>query len=214
MASRSVLSGPLEPGDVTFEERRPLTRPRRRRGEFEADYEVRDARASEVRFVLKDVNLNVVGGTFSDCVFEQKRTWLAGGAFGTAWAAQSLYRRCRFVGVDFGLRGFWLGRARFEDCTFEQCRTDHLYAVRSDLIGCRFVGPVTHAQFLGADPATGIPNEIRDNNFSAAQLGRISFQAGARPEQQLWPADTVVEGDASSWEMVVSSGGSPAGAPL
>lgn len=210
MATRSVLSGSLEPGDVTFEERRPLTRPRRLRGEFEADYAVRDARGSGVRFVLRDVHVRFTGSSFSDCVFEQKRTWLAAGDFGDI-SARSRYQRCRFVGVDFGLRGFGLGRARFEDCTFEHCRTDHLFAVGADLIGCRFVGPVTDAQFLGADPATGIPNEIRDNDFSAADVGRISFQAGARPDQQLWPAGTVVDGDASSWERVVSSGGSPLG---
>ena len=141
-------------------------------------------------------------------MFAEKRTWFASGSFGHT-SARCFYRRCRFVGVDFGVRGFSLGWARFEDCTFEGCRTQHLFSVRADLVGCCFVGRMEDAQFLGADPATGIPNEVTDNDFTDAQLGRVSFQSGARPEQQLWPAAVVVEGDESSWEMVVTSGREP-----
>ena len=113
------------------------------------------------------------------------------------------------MGVDFGVRGFSLGWARFEDCTFERCRTQHLFSVPSDLVGCRSVGRMDDAQFLGADSATGIPNEVEGNDFTGAPLGRVSFQSGARPEQQLWPAGVVAEGDESSWEMVVTAGREP-----
>lgn len=207
-SARTVSSGLLDPGDMTFDERKPLDGPRRRRAEFEANYAVVDARGSRVRFLLNDVDVTFAGSTFLDCIFEQKRSWFAAAGFGST-SARSTYRRCRFVGVDFGVRGFSLGWARFEDCTFERCRVDHFYSVRADLVGCRFVGPVNDAQFLGADPATGIPNEIRDNDFTCAQLGRVSFQAGAQPEQQLWPVNVVVHGDGSSWEMVVTSGKEP-----
>ena len=193
---------------MTFDERRPLAGPRRRRGEFEASYAVVDAHGSGVRFLLDDVDVTFAGSTFSGCVFEEKRTWFASGSFGHT-SARCFYRGCRFVGVDFGVRGFSLGWARFEDCTFEGCRTQHLFSVRADLVGCCFVGRMEDAQFLGADPATGIPNEVTDNDFTDAQLGRVSFQSGARPEQQLWPAAVVVEGDESSWEMVVTSGREP-----
>lgn len=189
---------------MAFDERQPLRGPRRRRGEFKASYAVVGVHCSDVRFLLDDVHVAFTGSSFSNCVFEQKRTWFAAGTFGTL-TARSVYRGCRFVGVDFGLRGFVLGWARFEDCTFDHCRTAHLSSVRADLVGCRFVGRLDDGQFLGADPATGIPNEINGNDFRGAQLGRASFQAGARPESQMWPSGVVVHGDQSDWEMVVTS---------
>lgn len=186
--ARTRVSGSLPAGDMTFDERQPLRGPRRRRGEFEASYAVVDAQGTGVRFLLDDVDVTFAGCTWTDCEFVGKRSWHAAGAFGHV-SARTVYRDCRFVGVDFGLRGFTLGWARFERCTFEACRLDHLYAVRADLVGCRFVGPVADAQFIGADPATGVPNEISDNDFTAAVIGRASFQAGARADKQRWSDD-------------------------
>ncbi|WP_272463887.1 hypothetical protein [Intrasporangium calvum] len=199
--ARTIVSGQIA-GDMRFHERRAVSRPRRRRGEFAASYAVVDAHGSGVRFLLEDVHVTFASSIFTSCVFEGKRAWPAAGAFGHT-SGRSVYRDCHFLGVNFDLHGFSLGWARFERCTFERCRTGHIYSPRADLVGCRFIGRVDNAQLLGADPATGIPNDIRDNDFSNAELGRVSFQAGARPEDQLWPRDVVVERDASGWETVV-----------
>src|SRR4029079_9926347 len=130
--ARTLLSGLLEPGDMPFSERQPLAGTGRRRAEFEASYSIIEAHGSGVRFLLNDVDVSFAGSSFDDCVFEQKRSWLAAGALGHI-SARCVYRRCTFVGVHFGLRGFSLGWARFEDCTFDHCRTGHLYSVRADL---------------------------------------------------------------------------------
>ena len=188
---------------MPFSERQPLAGAGRRRAEFEASYSIIEAHGSGVRFLLNDVDVTFAGSSFDDCVFEQKRSWLAAGALGHI-SARCVYRRCTFLGVDFGLRGFSLGWARFEDCTFDHCRIGHLYSVRADLVGCSFIGRVDNAQFLGADPASGVPNEIRDNDFTQAELGRVSFQGGARPASQVWAAGVAVDGDEVDWEIVVT----------
>jgi hypothetical protein len=197
------MSGTLAPGDMTFDDRRPIAGPRRRRGEFEASYAVVEVHAARVRFLLNDVHVDFTGCSFTECVFEQRRSWFAAGAFGDA-RGRSVYRDCRFVGVDFGLRGFSFGLTRFENCTFDNCRTDHLYAVHAEFVGCRFLGRLEDATFVGTDPGIGIPYEIRDNDFRSAQLGRVALQSGVRFEDQHWPEGAVAQGDDSDWEIVVT----------
>ena len=89
-SARTVLSGLLEPGDMPFSERQPLSGARRRRAEFEASYAIVEAHGSGVRFLLNDVDVTFAGSNFDDCVFEQKRSWIAAGELGHTSASYRL----------------------------------------------------------------------------------------------------------------------------
>lgn len=164
---RPVLQGPLLGLDV---DKTPL----------DEDTGLRElrffrARARGLELSLTDVHLTVGWSEFDRCTFRQRvRPVLneagiaAQGSFGNH---ASIYRSCTFERIRFkGLGGFSLGQARYEDCTFLNCRWEGSFARSADLVRCRFVGKMNGCVWFGEDPLRPEQqprrNEVFGNDFT------------------------------------------------
>ena len=112
----------------------------------------------------------------------------AQGSFGVR---DSVYRRCTFEGVRFKtLGGFSLGRARYEECTFVDCRWEGHLAHDADLIGCTFRGRMNGCVWFGAssDEPGARRNELRDNDFTDVRFTtNVAWRSGFPLEAQRFP---------------------------
>lgn len=144
---------------------------------------------------LDEVHLGVAWSRFEDCTFRQtSRRLTSGGAaaqgcFGTR---PSLYRRCTFSGVQFGLPGrFSLGSATFEDCVFDRCGWRSAFSYEADLVRCTFRGRMTSGAFGGTAPDSGRVNRIEDNDFSGATISGFGWRFDFPVSRQTWPTGFV-----------------------
>lgn len=130
------------------------------------------ARARGLELRLDDVHLAVRWSEFDGCTFRQRvrpvlneRGYAAQGALG----GPAIYRSCTFERVRFKLLGgFSLGRARFEDCTFRNCRWEGHFAHSADLVGCTFIGKMNGCVWFGEERSSDSRrrNEITGNDFT------------------------------------------------
>jgi uncharacterized protein YjbI with pentapeptide repeats len=105
----------------------------------------------------------------------------------TVPAEPSVYRACRFDGVD--LSGLQPDLARFEECTFSDCRIEKWFCFHAEFVGCSFPGTsLRETTFWGRDrdDARRV-NEVRDNDFSGADLTWARFTGGIDLDEQRWP---------------------------
>ncbi len=106
---------------------------------------------------------------------------------------QSVFRGCRFDGVDF--RRANVGQSRFERCSFGEARIDAWNVTCAEFVDCRFTGPIARVRFYGRpwghgaeslDPAR-TANEFRGNDFREAELIDVAFIMGIPIGAQRWP---------------------------
>ncbi len=114
-------------------------------------------------------------------------------AQGTFALRPSVYRGCTFERVRFTvLGGFSTGVARYEECTFTDCRWEGSREGDADLVGCTFTGRVRGAVFFG-ESATAVEgvqprrNLIRGNDFTGATITNTAFRGGFPVDDQRWP---------------------------
>ncbi|HEX2754410.1 MAG TPA: hypothetical protein VHM48_03045, partial [Candidatus Limnocylindrales bacterium] len=85
------------------------------------------------------------------------------------------------------------GTARFERCAFDHAKLDGWRMSATELVGCRFVGPLRRMEFGGRPVVNAVQrrerNEIRDNDFREADLHDVEFLGGVDLDAQLWPDD-------------------------
>ncbi|MGD8201296.1 hypothetical protein ACQE98_11590 [Ornithinimicrobium sp. W1679] len=148
---------------------------------------------------LTDVHLAVEWSEFHDCRFRQRvRPVLdpdgcaAQGSFGNSPA---LYRGCTFERVRFKtLGGFSLGNARFEACTFVDCRWEGHFADATDLVDNRFVGRMNGCAWVGRSRSDnryrhGRRNVIHGNDFTQTRFtDNVGWRQDFPLEAQRWPA--------------------------
>lgn len=160
---------------------------------LQASYFFRAA-VRNIELALNDTHLSVEWSEFDGCHFRQRARPLlnaqgvaAQGSFGNSPA---VYRECTFERVRFKqLGGFSMGQARFEKCTFVNCRWEGNFAHRADLIDNTFVGRMNGCVWFGQSSA-GRRNLIHGNDFSAATIGENVAWRGDFPlKEQRWPAD-------------------------
>jgi hypothetical protein len=120
------------------------------------------------------------GCEFIDCDFSGIRLeWLPFADGG------SVFRRCRFHRAGIG-SGF--GGVRLEECDFEDADLRDWFALRADVVNCRFAGRVEQVVFFGCDPdEPGSRNEFRGNDFREADLEDVSFRFGIDLDAQRLP---------------------------
>jgi hypothetical protein len=132
------------------------------------------ARARGLELSLTDASLHVRWSQFDGCRFHQRvrpvcnaAGYAAQGSFGSS---PSIYRSCVFERIRFKLMGgFSMGRARFEDCTFVNCRWEGAFGHQADLVDCRFIGRMNGCVWFGEDrrdPQRVRVNDIRGNDFT------------------------------------------------
>jgi hypothetical protein len=152
--------------------------------------------AHGVDFDLDRLHLGVAWSDFDQCIFRQRLRKSYDGVWpqGNLGARPSTYSHCRFEGVRFRLRaGFSVGRARFEDCTFRQCRFEEHFSFCADYVRCTFEGPIRTAVFYGRAPdghdCDGKLNEIVSNDFTGASIGdNVGWRGDLDLSAQKWPA--------------------------
>lgn len=159
-----------------------------------------EALVNGAEVVLTDVALAVEWSQFLGCHFRQRvkpvttgAGFAAQGSFGNSPA---LYRGCTFERIRFKtLGGFTLGQARFEDCTFLNCRWEGHLSRHADLVGNRFMNGCV---WFGNDRlGDGVgPTEIHGNDFSQTTFTPNVGWRGVFPlEAQRWPEDSVPVAD-------------------
>jgi uncharacterized protein YjbI with pentapeptide repeats len=109
---------------------------------------------------------------------------------------QSVFRGCRFDRSQ--LKKLLPGPSRFEGCSFEQMRLADWWPNSAEFVGCQFSGRFVGLYLAGAPqfpndaPERLIPwrtqNEIRDNDFSRAELIFPDFRYGVELEANAWPS--------------------------
>ena len=116
-------------------------------------------------------------------------------AQGSLGNSPALYSGCTFERIRFKtLGGFSLGRARFEDCTFLNCRWEGHLAQHADLVGNRFIGPMSGCVRLGNDQAGdgAGPTTIQGNDFSETRFTpNVAWRSRFPLDAQRWPAGFV-----------------------
>jgi hypothetical protein len=149
-----------------------------------------------------------VGSTFTDCRFDRARIKQA--AFGSGMEP-SQYVGCSFDGTSLRALG---GFTRFVNCTFRNLQVAKAAPDYLEFVDCTFTGKITGLQFWGAPPSgptlyasltttlarSGTPeppgleqlvmrnrNEIRGNDFSEAELVKVSFRFGVDLTAQKLP---------------------------
>ncbi|WP_156971227.1 hypothetical protein [Knoellia sinensis] len=142
------------------------------------------------------MSLSSAWSEFSDCRFRQRvrpilteHGFAAQGSFGNG---PSIYRGCTFERVRFkGLGGFSMMNARFEDCTFVNCRWEGHFAHAADLINCTFSGRMNGCVWFGhsGNPERGgRRNVIRGNDFTQVVMTHnVGWRNGFPVSDQLWP---------------------------
>ncbi|SNS97176.1 pentapeptide repeat-containing protein [Actinoplanes regularis] len=149
------------------------------------------------------------GSTFEGCVFDRSKVADAG--FGSGME-QSQYINCSFDRASLTSLG---GYTRFINCTFRNARFAGCIANYLEFVGCTFTGRITALTMYGAFPsaenryrsvvaslarqgrseppgyrrlALRERNEIRDNDFTAAELIDVNFRFGVDLTAQRLPA--------------------------
>jgi len=114
----------------------------------------------------------------------------AQGSFGNR---PSIYRNCTFDRVRFkALGGFSMLSARFEDCTFLNCRWEGHFANDADLVNCTFIGRMNGCAWFGhgttPDGTTKRRNVIHGNDFTRTQFtDNVGWRLGFPISDQTWP---------------------------
>lgn len=154
------------------------------------------AEVRDMELWLNDVHLAVTWSEFDNCHFRQRvRPVLneygvaAQGSFGNR---PSIYRNCTFERIRFkGLGGFSMMSARFEDCTFVNCRWEGHFAHNADLLSCTFIGRMNGCVWFGQDVGPGNTerrNVIRGNDFTQTQFtDNVAWRFGFPISDQHWP---------------------------
>lgn len=156
------------------------------------------AELRDIDVALTDAHLSVAWSEFDRCTFRQRvRPVLneygvaAQGSFGIR---PSVYRDCVFEKVRFKqLGGFSMSAARFERCTFVDCRWEGHFAQEADLVDNTFIGRMNGCVWLGHGKEEGgksRKNVIQGNDFTQTRFTdnvgwRLEFPIG----DQSWPAD-------------------------
>lgn len=156
------------------------------------------ARARGLEVSLTDVHLSVGWSEFDGCTFRQRVKPVlnqagiaAQGSFGSH---PSIYRSCTFEQIRFKLLGgFTLGEARFEDCTFVNCRWEGSFAHSADFVRCRFVGKMNGCVWFGDDPMRPDQqprrNEIVGNDFTETVFtDNVDWRFNYPADDQLFPS--------------------------
>ncbi len=155
------------------------------------------AAVTDVQVWLNAVHLTVQWSSFEGCHFRQRVRPVLGtdgfaaqGSFGNDPA---LYRGCTFERVRFRtMGGFSLGQARFERCTFVNCRWEGHVADAADLLDNTFVGRMNGCVWVGRSRSDRYPggrrNLIRGNDFTATELtDNVAWRRDFPLADQHWP---------------------------
>lgn len=126
------------------------------------------AQISDVEIGLNDAHLSAGWSEFDRCHFRQRvrpitneHGFAAQGSFGNQ---PTIYRHCTFERIRFkGLGGFSMGAARFENCTFLNCRWDGHFAHKAHLVECTFIGRMNGCVWFGRDDDLGGDRQLRQN---------------------------------------------------
>ena len=128
---------------------------------------------------------------FVDCTFEDCDLQWPWGSHHKRQDDAAHLLGCRIAGCD--LRNFSLPYGRIEGCTFERCRWDSRWNA-VDLVDNVFLGVVQSLTIWGRDWGLGDVirprsrrNEIRGNDFRAADLRGLGLYAEVPVRDQLWP---------------------------
>jgi len=150
----------------------------------------RETRVSEKFSNLKLDGFTVIESSLRQCTFEDVRVRSA--CFG-AGVRQSVFEDCVFSRCKFAFGA--VGNVRLVRCRFESCRLENLIGTDLELIECTFPSTtikkgVLHGRFEGlaqVRPQRTV-NEIRDNDFSQAELQDVGFRGGIDLTKQKLPA--------------------------
>ena len=154
------------------------------------------ARARGLDVPLTEASLHVRWSEFDGCRFQQRvRPVLnaAGIAAQRSFGVEpSIYRSCTLERVRFKLLGgFSMGKARFEGCTFLNCRWEGAFAHHADIVGCEFVGKMNGCVWFGEDrrdPHRLRVNEIGGNDFTGVVFSQnVSWRHNFPVERQRFP---------------------------
>lgn len=156
------------------------------------------AEVREQELWLNDAHLTVSWSEFVDCHFRQRVRPVTNehglAAQGSWGSGPSVYRGCTFERIRFKtLGGFTMSRARFEDCTFVNCRWEGHFAHDADLVSCVFKGPMNGCVWFGhgrdAD-GTERANVLRANDFTQTHFtDNVGWRRGFPIADQAWPVD-------------------------
>jgi uncharacterized protein YjbI with pentapeptide repeats len=149
----------------------------------------RETRTNENFSNLKLDGLTVIESSLRGCTFEdvRARSSYLGSGLRQSMFEDCVFRRCTFT---FGA----VGNARLVGCRFESCRLENMFGTELELIECTFQdttirGSVFHGEI--GDSAHLRPrrtrNEIRDNDFSGAELENVDFRGGIDLTRQKLP---------------------------
>lgn len=146
----------------------------------------RETRVAENFSNLKLDGFTVIESSLRQCTFEDVRVRSA--CFGGGMR-QSVFEDCTFSRCKFAFGA--VGNARLVRCRFESCRLESLIGTDLELIECAFPGTtIKKGVFHGARPdrfAERSVNEIRDNDFSQADLQGVGFRGGVDLTKQKLP---------------------------
>jgi hypothetical protein len=103
-----------------------------------------------------------------------------------------IYRNCTFDRIRFkALSGFSMLSARFEDCTFVNCRWEGHFAKDADLVNCTFIGRMNGCVWFGEGTGpdrTKRRNVIHGNDFTQTQFtDNVGWRSGFPISEQMWP---------------------------
>jgi hypothetical protein len=152
------------------------------------------ARARGMDLWLNDVRLVVSWSEFDGCTFRQRvnpvRNAQGYSAQGSLAQRPSIYRSCTFERIRFkNAGGFSLGQARFENCSFVNCRWEGSFAHSADLVDCTFVGKMNGCVWFGEErQPRQRRNEVRGNDFTGTVFtDNVGWRFGFPVADQIWP---------------------------
>ena len=149
----------------------------------------RETRVAERFGNLKLDGFSVIESSLSRCVFENIRARSAcfGEGLQQSVLEDCVFRRCHLV---FGA----VGNVRLVRCQFESCRLENVMGTKLELIECAFQDTtIKKGVFHGRVEASAevrsqrTLNEIRDNDFSQAELDDVDFRGGVDLTRQKLP---------------------------
>lgn len=149
----------------------------------------RETRVSEKFIDLKLDGLTVIESSLRQCSFEDVRVRSAcfGGGARQSVIEDCLFSRCKFT---FGA----VGNVRLVRCRFESCQLENMIGTTLELIECTFSDTtikkgVFHGRVEGSVQVRSqrALNEIRDNDFSRADLDDVDFRGGIDLTKQKMP---------------------------
>jgi hypothetical protein len=149
----------------------------------------RETRVAEKLSNLKLDGFSVIESSLSRCVFEdiRARSTCFGEGLQQSVLEDCVFRRCHLV---FGT----VGNVRLVRCQFESCRLENVIGTKLELIECAFPDTtIKKGVFHGRVEASAqvrprrTLNEIRDNDFSQADLQDVDFRGGVDLTKQKLP---------------------------